>query len=93
VRFVYCGYAKGDAVGWEYQTVEFDFDSAAFISQGGLFNSQQFNHELNRLGWDGWELVNVFDTNQVRGGTRFVIAVFKRPLTAERRAAIQQRTM
>jgi hypothetical protein len=79
-------------VGWEYQTLEFNFDSEAFISQGGLFNSPRFNHELNRLGWDGWELVSVFDTNQVQGSTRYVIAVLKRPLTAERRAAIQSAT-
>ena len=79
-------------MGWEYQTLEFDFTGEAFISQGGLFNSPRFNHELNRLGWDGWELVSVFDTNRVQGGTKYVIAVFKRPLTAERRATIQQAT-
>jgi hypothetical protein len=72
-------------VGWEYHNVAFNFDASAFISQGGLFDSEQFNLELNRLGWDGWELVSVFDTNQVRGGTRYVVAVFKRPLTPERR--------
>ena len=80
---------KGQTMGWEYQTLQFDFDSEAFISQGGLFNSQKFNHELNRLGWDGWELVSIFDTNQIKGGTRYVVAVLKRPLTAERRAALQ----
>jgi Domain of unknown function (DUF4177) len=77
-------------VGWEYQNVSFNFDAAAFISQGGLFDSEQFNFELNRLGWDGWELVSVFDTNQVQGGTRYVVAVFKRPLTAERRQQLLQ---
>jgi len=79
-------------MGWEYQTVSFDFTSEAFFSQGGLFNSHKFNHELNRLGWDGWELVNVFDTNRVQGGTRYVVAVLKRPLTTERRAALQRST-
>jgi hypothetical protein len=77
-------------MGWEYQTLLFDFTGEAFFSQGGLFNSQKFNYELNRLGWDGWELVNVFDTNRVQGGTKYVVAVLKRPLTTERRAAIQQ---
>ena len=77
-------------MGWEYQTLPFDFTGEAFFSQGGLFNSQKFNYELNRLGWDGWELVSVFDTNRVQGGTKYVVAVLKRPLTAERRTAIQQ---
>jgi Domain of unknown function (DUF4177) len=54
-------------MGWEYQTVQFNFDAATFISQGGLFDSQQFCSELNRLGWEGWELVSVFDTNNVQG--------------------------
>ena len=34
------------------------FTGEAFLSQGGLFNSQKFNYELNRLGWDGWEVVS-----------------------------------
>ncbi len=76
-------------MGWEYNTVSFDFTGEAFFSQGGLFNSQKFNLELNRLGWDGWELVNVFDTNNMQGATRYVVAVMKRELTAERRAQLQ----
>ena len=79
-------------MGWEYHSLQFDFDSEAFISQGGLFNAQKFDHELNRLGWDGWELVSTFDTNQPKGGTRYVVAVLKRPLTPERRAALQNST-
>lgn len=75
-------------MGWEYHNVTFNFDSTALISQGGLFDSAQFNLQLNRLGWDGWELVSVFDTNQVQGGTRYVVAVFKRPLTDARRAEL-----
>jgi Domain of unknown function (DUF4177) len=75
-------------MGWEYKSVVFNFGAEAFISQGGLFNEVKFQHELNRLGWEGWELVSVFDTNMVQGGTRFIVAAFKRPLTAERRAAI-----
>ena len=77
-------------MGWEYKTRAFDFSGEAFFSQGGTFNSDKFNHELNRLGWDGWELVSVFDTNRVQGATRFVIAVLKRPLTEARRAELRQ---
>ncbi|MFO0905973.1 MAG: DUF4177 domain-containing protein [Pirellulales bacterium] len=79
-------------MGWEYQTIAFDFDSEAFISQGGLFDAQKFNHQLLHMGWENWELVSVFDTNRTQGGTRYVVAVFKRALTAERREAIQQST-
>jgi hypothetical protein len=79
---------EGQMMNWEYTTQPFDFSGEAFISPGGLFNSQKFNHELNRLGWEGWELVSVFDTNRMNGGTRFVVAVLKRPLTPERREEI-----
>ena len=75
---------------WEYETLTFDFSGEAFISQGGLFNAANFNHELNRLGWDGWELVSVFDTNRVQGGTKYVVAVLKRPLTQERMLQLQK---
>lgn len=75
-------------MGWEYNTQEFDFTGERLISQGGLFNSEKFNFELNRLGWDGWELVSAFDTNSANGGTRHVVAVLKRPLTPERRAEV-----
>lgn len=76
-------------MGWEYHTEIFDF-SGGPMSTGGLFNSEQFTFAMNRLGWEQWELVNVFDTNRVRGSTKHVVAVFKRPLTPERRAEIAQ---
>ena len=62
---------------WEYSTVMFEA-SRWFL--GGKLDGQQFNHRLNRLGEEGWELVNVFDTNCTQGGTRDVVAVLKRPL-------------
>lgn len=76
-------------MGWEYHTETFDFTREAFISQGGLFNSDTFNFEVNRLGWENWELVSVFDTNMTQGGTRNVVAVFKRPLTERRREELK----
>ena len=74
-------------MGWEYHAEVFDF-SKAFFSMGGLFDSEKFNIEVNRLGWENWELTSVFDTNRNEGGTRLVVAVFKRPLTDQRRAEI-----
>ncbi len=75
-------------MGWEYHSISFNFSEDAVFSTGGLFDSDRFNQELNRLGWDGWELVNVFDTNHIKGATRYVVAVFKRPLTPERKVEI-----
>ena len=76
-------------MGWEYHTEVFDFKGEAFISAGGLFNPERFGLDLNRLGWDNWELVSIFDTNRANGGTRFIVAVLKRPLTEKRRAELQ----
>ena len=75
-------------MGWEYTTIQLDFQQGKFFSVGGLFDAHLFSNELNRLGWDGWELVSTFDTNMGQGATRFVIAVLKRPLTSERREEI-----
>ena len=50
-------------MGWEYHNVSFDFSAGTLMTKGGLFNAEEFNNELNRLGWDGWEQVSVFDTN------------------------------
>jgi len=62
---------------WEYMTIMLEA-SRWFL--GGKFDGQQFNERLNQLGAEGWELVNVFDTNYSEGGTRDVVAVLKRPL-------------
>jgi hypothetical protein len=63
---------------WEYRTVIFEV-STWFI--GGKLDGQKFNDRLNALGEEGWDLVNVFDTNVVQGGTRDVVAVLKRAIT------------
>ncbi len=75
---------------WASHTAASAFNRALF-SPGGLFNSEAFNYEINRLGWEHWELINVFDTNMIQGVTRNVVAVFKRPLTEERRAEISSK--
>lgn len=60
---------------WEYTTVFFE---AAGWLLGGKLDGEKFNGRLNRLGEEGWELVSVFDTNFTHGGTRDVVAIFKR---------------
>jgi len=62
---------------WEYRTVVFA-TTGFFV--GGKLDGQEFNDKLNALGDEGWELVNVFDTNMIQGQTRDVIAVLKRQL-------------
>ncbi|MBK8096081.1 MAG: DUF4177 domain-containing protein [Planctomycetes bacterium] len=60
---------------WEYTSLQIE----AHGWLGGKLDASHFDARLNELGRDGWELVNVFDTNQAQGATRMVIAVFKRP--------------
>ncbi|MEN9358813.1 MAG: hypothetical protein RL095_348 [Verrucomicrobiota bacterium] len=35
---------------------------------------------LNQLGSQGWELVGFGDINKLKGGTKFILATFKRPV-------------
>lgn len=63
---------------WEYRSIKFDFN--AFFKTAGDFDNKQFVSRVNQAGAEGWELVNTFDTNCFDGDTRFIIAVFKRPL-------------
>ena len=61
---------------WEYRTERFDTD-LGFCS-GTTFDTQAMNESLNALGRDGWELISVFDISKVKGGSKYVIAIFKR---------------
>ena len=47
--------------------------------EGGARITELAAERLNLLGDEGWELVNVFDTNMLHGRTRDVVAVLKRP--------------
>ncbi len=59
---------------WEYKVNA--FDSKSFLS--GKFKWEEFEHQLNQLGRDGWELVNTLDTNSYHGSSASVVALFKR---------------
>lgn len=59
---------------WEYTSIK--VETRGFM--GGILDLSDFDHQLNRLGEDGWELVSCFTTNQGQGFTRETIAVFKR---------------
>lgn len=62
---------------WEYNTVI--FEESGWFPSGGL-DGKKFQAKLDELGTKGWELTSVFATERVQGGTRQVVAVFKRPL-------------
>jgi hypothetical protein len=61
-------------VTWEYKSIRFQTRGMA----GGILEAEELDHALNELGQQGWELGTVFDTNTSHGGTRFVLATFKR---------------
>lgn len=61
---------------WTYKSVKLDFNDSIFAT--GNIDNDEFERVLNYHGWEGWELVNVFDTNAGHGNTRYVMCVFKR---------------
>lgn len=62
---------------WEYKTLKIPTDFGFF--SGTDFDSDRLAELLNGQGADGWELVSVFDIEKVKGGSKFVVAVLKRP--------------
>lgn len=48
---------------------------------GGKVDTDELRAELNRMGQEGWELVNAFRTASGHGASREVVAIFKRPLS------------
>ena len=62
---------------WEYKTLKIPTDHGFF--SGTDFDSDRLAELLNGQGAEGWELVSVFDIEKVKGGSKFVVAVLKRP--------------
>lgn len=60
---------------WQYHVMKIETSGML----GGKLDADAFQAELDRLGADLWELVSCFDTNQLHGQSRDVVAVFKRP--------------
>lgn len=59
---------------WAYKTIK--VITKGFL--GGIVDIEEFEEELNRMGYEGWELVSTFDTSQGNGASREVVCVFKR---------------
>jgi Domain of unknown function (DUF4177) len=62
---------------WEYTTLKLSTEFSFF--SGTNFDTTQLAEQLNAHGTDGWELVSIFDIGKVQGGSKFVVAVMKRP--------------
>ena len=62
---------------WEYATLKIPTDFGFF--SGTDFDTSQLTTQLNARGTEGWELVSIFDIEKVKGGSKFVVAVMKRP--------------
>lgn len=59
---------------WEYQIVIINVQGWI----GPSFAAEDIENPMNRLGKEGWELVNVLDVNTRAGETKALVAVFKR---------------
>ena len=59
---------------FEYQVLE--FGKSSFVTLA----IKDIQPELNRLGLDGWEVVSMVTINFSNGGTRSIVATFKRKI-------------
>ena len=61
---------------FEYKQLKYDTEVSFF--SGTDFNNDQMTDDLNKLGQDGWDLVNTYTVEKVKGGTKFIICILKR---------------
>ena len=61
---------------WEYEVVKLEPGGVL----GGIVNIDEVKSYLNRMGQERWELVNSFETNFLKGRSREVILILKRPV-------------
>lgn len=64
---------------WEYETLVMQVAKEGLVVRPEL-NVPDFKSRLNEMGRLGWELVTVFDINMLQGGSKQVVATFKRPV-------------
>jgi hypothetical protein len=62
---------------WEYTVLKLPTDYGFF--SGTDFDAGHLSQRLNEHGTEGWELVSMFDIAKVKGGSKFVMAIMKRP--------------
>jgi hypothetical protein len=61
---------------WEYEVLKLEPGGVL----GGKVDVDELKSYLNQLGQQGWELANSFETNILRGRSREVILILKRPI-------------
>jgi hypothetical protein len=62
---------------WEYKTLK--VPTSLGLLSGTDFDSDRLAELLNAQGMQGWELVSVVHIEKVKGGTKCIVAVMKRP--------------
>jgi hypothetical protein len=65
---------------WEYETLVMQVAKEGLVVRPEL-DVPEFRSGLNEMGRLGWELVAVFDINMLQGGSKQVVATFKRPVS------------
>jgi len=60
---------------WDYKILKYDSKGWA----GGKIQDDKIEYDLCRLGDEGWELINAFDTNATYGVSRLYVFMLKRP--------------
>ena len=63
---------------YEYKTLTYQAEGLF----GGQVDSKEFDASLNKMGAEGWELVNCIASNVTYGKTAYIISIFKRPVEA-----------
>jgi hypothetical protein len=58
---------------WEYKNLKYEPERSFW---GGIKNEDEYIHELNKLGSDGWELVDIL--HYTNGLLRSVVFILKR---------------
>ena len=61
---------------WEYKIVKINI--LRYISSD--METNYLEDSLNKLGSEGWELINLFDLNLHEGKSSYVIVSLKRPI-------------
>jgi hypothetical protein len=61
---------------WEYHVLAID---VGLGFSGPKLDIPLLGEALNRLGREGWELVNTEDLNRREGGSHELVLIFKRP--------------
>jgi hypothetical protein len=62
---------------FEYKTIVFPLETK-FLMATGEIDEESFTDELNKAGKEGWEMINALDLNLNAGGSKNIVAIFKR---------------